>query len=111
MNWKKVLYYTPGVGLISHTANEIKKRRGKKPLYDLRKKEDLKALGSYLFQAGFAIISKVIIGAYIGTGISTGNWNPVDHVKNIFIEKKENKLEKTILFEDVNKNSTERFIN
>ena len=107
MKWRRITPYIPGIGLLSHTLKEIKKRKGRNPYYDLKEAEDRKAIRNYFIQTSylaFAIASKFVIGAYIGTVISTGKWNPINNIKKIFTEDKSNKnkgkLEKTILYEE-----------
>jgi hypothetical protein len=94
------------VGLISHTLSEIKKRKGKNPVYNIKEPNDRKALGMYALEAGylaFAIAWKV----YVGNGLVTGEWNPLKYKNENIIEKerknleKGNKLEKTINYEDL----------
>lgn len=109
MNWKKVPYYIPGVGLVTHTLREYKSRRGKKPWYNLKNSQDRKALSNYFVQAGylsFAILWKVYAGSYLGKGISTGNWHPFrfneknkNEQVNKLVEKKS--LEKTLDYYEV----------
>lgn len=109
MDWKKVPYYIPGVGLVAHTIREYKSRKGKKPIYNIRDKRDMKALGNYLIQTAyltFAISSKAIVVGYVHQGISTGDWNPFKYFKENTMEKKqevkkENNLEKTITYEEI----------
>ena len=111
MNFKKVGNYAlgavPGVGLASLAVREIKKRRGRNPWYNLKKREDWKAIGKLSFQVtylSFAIFSKAyLLPNYIGNGRSTGEWHPfkqrrakTEQVQ--FIPK--NKLEKTIMYKE-----------
>lgn len=105
MNWKKIPYYLPGVGLVMHTLKEHKNRKHKNPWYNLRESKDRKALGIYLLETGyliFAILSKVYLGSYIGKGISTGDWNPLNFKQKTEqfqenADKGRNNLEKTII--------------
>jgi hypothetical protein len=86
MNWKKLLYYVPGVGLATHAINEYKTRKGQHHWYDIREAKDRKALGMYAVETGlfaFAIAWKV----YFGNGIVTGEWNPKSYFKKDYIEK------------------------
>lgn len=101
MNWKKLLYWVPGVGLATHIIKEYKTRKGKRPMYDLKETSDRRALGVYAIETGylaFAILWKV----YVGNGLATGNWPPFytnsKDKKEIKYEesKKENKLEKEV---------------
>lgn len=113
MNWKKIPYYLPGVGLVTHTLKEYKNRKNKSPWYNLRESKDRRALGVYFLETGyltFAILSKIYLGSYIGKGVTTGNWNPLNlnfKQKTEQIQentnKKENNLEKTINYEDISK--------
>jgi len=107
MDWKKTLYYLPGVGLITHTLNEIKKRKGKRPIYNLKEGKDRKALGSFLLQTSylaFAISSKLIVGAYVGNVMSTGEWNPfkqkIEKIEEVPTINKNNLEEKIIRYND-----------
>lgn len=52
MDWKKILYYVPGVGLGAHYIKERKERKGTCPWYDVRKAQDRKALGVYALETG-----------------------------------------------------------
>ncbi|MFH1503186.1 MAG: hypothetical protein ABIE36_00830 [Candidatus Diapherotrites archaeon] len=92
MNWKKAIYYAgyvvPGVGVY----REFKKPKSKR---------------SILGTIGFSVyaIPFIIKITYLGTGIVTKEWNPVNYIKN-FIEKKEEKksgdrLEKTVQYEEL----------
>ncbi len=106
MKWGKILDYTPGVGLVTHTVREYKSRKGKKPWYNLKESKDRKALVSYVVQTGYIALAigwKVYAGSYLGKGISTGDWNPFrfdskEKVEKIIQEKtdKKNDLEKTL---------------
>ncbi len=113
MNWKKIGTYKilgaiPGIGLVSVIFGEVKKRKEKPfPYYNLRKKEDWKAIGKLSFQAIYlsaAISCKLLIGYYVQQGISTKEWNPFKQRKAKTEQseelEKENKLEKTIKYED-----------
>lgn len=111
MNWKKIPYYIPGVGLATHTIKEYKSRRGKNPWYNLNKSEDRRALANYFVQAGylsFAILWKVYAGSYLGKGINTGDWHPFRFNSKNKVElkvedkiKKSSDLERTLNFEDI----------
>jgi hypothetical protein len=96
MNWKKLLYYVPGVGLATHAIKEYKTRKGQRPWYDIREAKDRKALGMYAVETGllvFAISWKV----WLGNGIATKEWNPINQFKNYTekrVERKERRLEK-----------------
>ncbi len=113
MNWKKsgkyVLGGVPGVGLVSYVVREIKKRRGRKPLYNLRKLEDWKALGKLSFHVTYlsiAIVSKAyLLPSYIGNGKSTGEWHPLKQRRAKIEQRKskeEGKLEKTVNYHEIN---------
>jgi len=105
MNWKKLLYYVPGVGFVAHTIREYKTRKGKNPWYNLKDSKDRKALGIYALEVSyfaFALLWKV----YVGNGIATRDWNPFHLVSKDKIERtteKESNLEKTIMYEEVKK--------
>lgn len=111
MNWKKVGNYVlrgvPGVGLVSLGIREYKKRKGTPcPYYNLRKKEDRKAIGKFSFQVVYlfaAITYKVYLGHYLQQGASTKEWNPfkqkrarMEQIQSI----QENKLEKAVRYEE-----------
>lgn len=100
MNWKKIPYYIPGVGLATHTVREYKLRKGKNPWYNLKEPRDRKALANYLVQVGylsFAILWKVYVGSYLGKGINTGDWHPFRFdSKNETELNIEDKIESTI---------------
>jgi len=113
MNWK---YFLPGVGLIYHIKHERKERKDKKPMYNIRNPKDLKALGNYALQTGyliFALFKTVSTGYLVYQGVSKGEWNPVNYFKNPIGKiktdsleinqeiKMENKLEKTIRYEEI----------
>jgi len=112
MNLKKVGNYVsgtvPGVGLVSLAVREIKKRRGRRPWYNIRKLEDWKDIGKLSFQVtylSFAIFSKAyLLPTYIGNGRSTGEWHPLKQ-KRAKTEQmqsiQESKLEKTIRYEEL----------
>lgn len=102
----KLLTYLPIVGLVAYSIKERKTRKGKPfPYYDLRKKEDLKAIGIYALEIGYSVFA---IGwkVYLGNGIATGEWNPLNYFKSEkdlkrtekVIEKKS--LEKTLNYND-----------
>jgi hypothetical protein len=114
MSWKKALNYVPGVGLVSYSINEIKKRKGKRPIYNIKDKRDLMDLGKYVVQVGYltsAIVLKFAIAYYVHQGISKGEWNPLKVIEEYREEKvikqkehdlkKENKLEKTIEYDSI----------
>jgi hypothetical protein len=107
MNWKKIPYYLPGVGLVTHTIREIKERKGRRPIYNIKDPKDIRALSNYILQTGYltlAILSKVYIGSYIGKGVSTGNWHPFHFNSKSKIEKimeKKNNLGKTANYEEL----------
>lgn len=97
MNWKKVPYYIPLIGLIYHAWNERKERKGKKPIYNIKDPKDRKALGKYAFQICYLGIIwplKIAGGLYVHQGISTGEWNPIKSVKEIVVERREKSLER-----------------
>lgn len=105
MKLKKFLDYIPGVGLISYGVKEYKTRKGKKPMYDIKKAHDRRALGIYALEVGyfaFALSWKV----YAGNVIATGDWNPF-HIfskqKTENTAEKKKNLEKTINYEEVSK--------
>jgi hypothetical protein len=85
-------YILPFVG----TYRKIKEPKGKRSTWGI--------IGWSLYSIPFLI--KV---AYLGTGLITKEWNPANHFRNIiekFQEKKENKenkLEKTIDYENISK--------
>lgn len=111
MNWGKILDYTPGVGLVSHTMREYKSRKGKKPWYNLKEPQDRKALVSYVVQTGYIALAigwKIYAGSYLGKGINTGDWHPFrfdskDKVEQKIQEKenKEKDLEKIINYQEL----------
>ncbi len=113
MKLKRVVPYIPGVGLVAHTASEIKKRRGKKPVYNLKDKNDRKALGKFAIQTGYLAIGlfyKLVIGVYIKNGLSMGEWNPFKQKKEQvqeILEEKQGKLEEKTI--DYSKIPTEKF--
>jgi len=81
MNWKKIPYYLPGVGLVTHTLKEYKNRKDKRPWYNLKDSKDRRALGIYFLETSyltFAILSKIYLGSYIGKGFTTGDWSPLN---------------------------------
>ena len=97
MNWKKLLYYVPGVGLATHAIKEYKTRKDQRPWYDIREAKDRKALRVYAIETGylaFAIAWKV----WLGDGIATKEWNPIQQIRN-YTEKRERRLEKKNVLE------------
>lgn len=106
MGLKKIIKYIPriipGVGLGSLIVREYKKRKGTLfPYYNLRKKEDRITLGKYALQIGY--LGFFLIKAsftYKGTQTLI---NRIKESRNIEqVENKEdNKLEKTVYFNDI----------
>jgi hypothetical protein len=105
----KILTYIPGVGLAAYSIKQYKTRKGKSfPYYDLRKKEDLKALGGYALEVGWFALA---IGwkVYFGNGIATKEWNIINQFKNYTEKREERKtdlkkdsnLEKTVNYEEL----------
>jgi len=102
----------PGIGLISLGIREYKERKGTPfPYYNLRKKEDKIAMGKYAIQLGLLLGCVLKAGViYKSTQSLTNKIEEklsIERVENIQ-EKRENKLEKTIMYEDIlNKKSLE----
>jgi len=68
--------------------------------------KNLKQVAGYAFHGLYGIVGIKIVTLpiiYLGTGVATKEWNLSNHIKSIienFKEKKENKLEKTIMYEE-----------
>jgi hypothetical protein len=92
MEWKKLLYYIPGVGLANHAIKEYKTRRGKRPVYDLKESHDRRALGVYAIEVGYFALA-LSWKVYVGNGIATKEWNPLNQIKN-YTEKRERNIER-----------------
>jgi hypothetical protein len=103
MEWRKTLYYLPGIGLATHAIREYKTRKGKRPVYDIVNEKDRKALGIYVLETGLLALG-IAWKVYLGNGIATGEWNPFKYNSKEKIEKNvENKknLEKAVKYEDI----------
>lgn len=94
MDWKKVgrysLYVLPGYG----AYKEWKKPKDKRSI--------LGVIGFSLYALPLAL-KIATLPIYVGAGIKTGEWKIRNHFKNIvenIQEKRENKLEKTIEYEE-----------
>lgn len=75
----RIIKKAPGFTLILHGVNEYKTRRGKRPIYDLKKPEDRKALLGFPKHLAYMLLVwpiKLGVGYYVQNGISTGEWNP-----------------------------------
>lgn len=113
MNWKKVgnvsikiIKKAPGVTLLLHGINEYKTRKGKRPIYDLKKLEDRKALLGFPKHLAYALILwpiKLGVGYYVQNGVSTGEWPPFKYNHSQKTEQvqsiQESKLE-NIMYEE-----------
>ncbi len=92
---------TPGVGLASLGVREYKKRKGTPfPYYNLRKKEDRRAMGKYAFQIG-------LIGFFVfKAGVTYKGMqrliNKIKEPQNIeqTRNKEQGNLEKTIMYKE-----------
>ena len=83
-------YVLPGVGIY----RQFKKPRGERSI--------LGTIGFSIYAIPF-LVKVAYLPLYIGIGAVTKEWNPSNHVKNIIKnikEKKQNKLEKTIRYEE-----------
>jgi hypothetical protein len=78
MDWKKVPYYIPGVGLATHTIKEYKTRKGRNPWYNLKESKDRKALRLYAIEIGYFALA-LSWKVWLGNGIATGEWNPLKY--------------------------------
>ncbi len=95
MVWEKLgeysLYLVPGYGVYK----EWKKPKSKRSV--------LGTIGFSLYASGFAI-KLILLPAFIGKGVATGNWNPfkikTEQVEEIPTVKKINLEEKTKYFND-----------
>ncbi len=98
MDWKKVgkysLYLLPGYGIYK----ELKKPKNKR--------STLGIVGFTIYALPF-VVKVALLPAWIGAGISTGEWGPYNQIKNIIENTKENKelgnLEKTFYYEEDSK--------
>ena len=105
MEWKKVggyaLYLVPGYGMYDQF---FRKQRGER--------STLGIIGSGIYTASF-LIKLAILPAYLGKGVSTGDWHPfrfnekekTEHIKeSINLDKRferESNLERTIHYNDI----------
>jgi hypothetical protein len=99
----------PGVGLVAYGIREYKTRKGKIPLYSLKKPEDRRALKVLALEAGYFALA-VGWKFYVGNGIITKDWFPFDNSKSKTEQvdnlsrkdkklERKGKLEKTIDYE------------
>ena len=75
----KIIKGAPGFTLLFHGINEYITRKGKRPIYNLKKPEDRKALLGFPKHLAYMLLVwpiKLGIGYYVKDGISTGEWPP-----------------------------------
>jgi len=113
MNWKKILSYIPGVGLVAHTLREIKERKEKPfPYYSLEKPEDKKAIKTFGIQTAYLTVPwiiklgllKLALLYYNGNSGKEQNKYQDKKIDSLEINRKiknENQLEKTINYEEL----------
>ncbi len=105
MDWKKAgnyaLYVIPGYGVYDQVFRKHKGERS-----------PLGVIGSGIYTAGF-LIKVALLPAYLGKGVTTGNWNPfkfnskdkIERVENMQEDNlrgiKDKALEKSVMYHDL----------
>ncbi len=93
MNWKKILSYIPGVGLIAHGISEYKIRKEKSfPYYNLEKPEDKKAIKTFGIQTAYLTVPWIIKLGLLKLALVYYNGNS-NVEQNIYQDKKIDSLE------------------